>query len=183
MKIQFQWAIVPLGILLLSMQGSKLAKANNSSRNFQGQTVGHAENNPESNKAVIRKLYEEILNYKKLELLPSVVSEAYVGPSGERGAAGITATIQGLLVAFPDIQWTIQELIAEGSKVVVRWSWKGNHTGTFRGIAPTQKLFTNEAIAIYELSDGKIVKAWLQSDRLGFVQQMGLVDPELFKKK
>ncbi len=58
-------------------------------------------------------------------------------------------------------------------RVALRWKWEGTHQNNFREFEPTGKRVSNTAIAIYELRDGKVVRAWLQTDRLGFLETMG----------
>lgn len=128
----------------------------------------------QKNKEVVRRLYEDCLNKRDFELLGELISEDYSGIRRETGPSGFQKTTQSIIQAFPDIKWTIEDLVAEGDKVVVRWSWQGTHTGTFRNLfPPTRAKVTDHAIAIYQLRDSKIVKAWIQSDRLGFLQQLG----------
>jgi steroid delta-isomerase-like uncharacterized protein len=131
------------------------------------------------NKEVVRKLYEVFLNTGKLESLDQVIAEDYVGPNDQRGPSALAETIQGIRQGFPDIQWTVEDLVAEGDKVVVRWSWRGTHSGSFRGFPASQKQVTNNAIAIYQFRDNKIVHAWMQTDQLGFLQQIGVIPQDL----
>ena len=133
----------------------------------------------EQHKAAVRRLYLDILNTGRLELLDQLVSPNYTGPSGEHGPAGLAATVAPLRAAFPDIRWALSDLVADGDKVVVCWEWTGTHQGAFRGFAASHKVVTNQAIAIYAFRDGKIISAWLQSDRLGFLQQIGAISPEI----
>ena len=62
---------------------------------------------------------------------------------------------------------------------MARWTWSGRHTATFRGFAPSHKFVSNSGIGIYQLSDGKLVRSWMQTDRLGFLQQIGAVPANL----
>ncbi len=134
---------------------------------------------PEKNKEVVRKLYQDFLNTGRLELLDQMIAQDYVGPFGPGGPTAFAEPVQALLQGFPDIHWTIQDLVAEGDQVAVRWSWQGTHTKPFRGIAPSHKQVTDSAIAIYQLKDNKIIRAWIQTDRLGFLQQIGVVSPDV----
>jgi len=128
------------------------------------------------NKAAIRRLYEDILNNRAFMRLPEVISKDYSGVLGERGPSGFEATVRGLVDGFPDIQWRVENLIAEDEQVVVEWSWTGTHTGKFRVFEPSQKHVEDRAAVIYHFGDGgKIVKASIHSDRLGFLQQIGLI--------
>jgi len=133
------------------------------------------------NKETIRNLYENILNNRKYELLDSVISPDYVGIGNleEKGAKNFLHTVQAVIKAFPDIQWNILDLMADGDKVTLRWTWNGTNTRPFRGIPASNKSVTDNAIAIYQLYDRKIINAWLQSDRLGFLMQIGLIPQNL----
>lgn len=133
----------------------------------------------EANKKTIRRLYEECLNKKNMSLLKELVADEYPGFNGIKGAEGFAANLQSLLHAFPDITWTIDAIIEEGDLVVVRATWKGTHTAAFRNFSPTQKHITNDAITIYKISNNKIVQSWVQTDRLGFLQQLGVVPEDL----
>jgi steroid delta-isomerase-like uncharacterized protein len=128
----------------------------------------------EQNKQVVRKLYEECINSGKMEMLVGLVAEDYVS-DGQNGVAGFARNIESLQKGFPGIKFTVQDLIAEGNLVGARWQWKGTHDGTFRGIPATHKEVTNDGIVIYELRDGKIIHSWLQTDRLGALQQIGVI--------
>lgn len=107
--------------------------------------------------------------------LKDLVSDDYVGINGEKGAIAFQHAVSPLIDAFPDAHWTIEEIIAEGNKVVVRQQLTGTHTHTFMQIPATGKHITNNGIAIYELKNGKIVSSSLQSDRLGFLQELNAV--------
>ncbi len=134
---------------------------------------------PQENKQVIRTLYEKILNQRHLEELSTVIDDSYTGVRGQKGAEGFKATVTGLITAFPDIQWHIEDLIAEDDKVTVRWKWTGTFQHPFRGIAPTQKTITNEAMVVYQLRKGKAIAAWIQSDQLGFLIEAGVISPSV----
>ena len=127
------------------------------------------------NKEIARKIYEEAINAGRLELLDSFFADEYEGPDGTRGPAAFRATVAGLRTGFPDIRFTVEDLIAEGDRVAVRWSWQATHDGPFRGNAPTHKRVTNTGIVIYQFRDGKVIKNWLETDRLGALQQIGAV--------
>src|SRR5262249_59014748 len=91
----------------------------------------------EKNKQAVRTLYEVCINQDQPARLAEVVSPDYVGPQGERGPQGYAATVAALRQGFPDIHFTVHDLVAEGDRVVVRWTWEGTHSGTFRTWAPT----------------------------------------------
>jgi steroid delta-isomerase-like uncharacterized protein len=74
---------------------------------------------------------------------------------------------------FPDVQWTLEEMIAEGDKVAARYTMRGTHRGTFLGIPPTEKRIEVQAMNFYQWSDGQIVGERGQPDMLGLLQQIG----------
>jgi steroid delta-isomerase-like uncharacterized protein len=129
----------------------------------------------DQNKNTIRKLYEEILNEGQWERLAPIIADDYIGVNNQKGPSAFAETVRGLRQGFPDIKWTVEDLVAEGDKVVVRWSWQGTHSNTFMGFEPTHKSLSNHAIAIYQFRGDQIVHAWLESDRFGFLQQIGVI--------
>jgi steroid delta-isomerase-like uncharacterized protein len=131
------------------------------------------------NKQVIKTLYEECINRKQPELLSTLVSEDFAGPQGARGPSGFGSNIDALRRGFPDVRFTVHDLIADGERIAVRWTWDGTHTGPFQAWAPSGKRVTNSGIAVYELQQGKIVRVWLETDRLGVLQQIGAVPADL----
>lgn len=133
----------------------------------------------ERNKETVRKLYEQSLNRKNLELLHDFVSEDYVGAYGKKGTDGFREPVDALIKAFPDANWEVQELISEGEKVVVKWKFTGTHTGPFQHIAATNKEVSNEGLAIFKFEKGKIIDGQVHTDRLGFLQELGLVPLDL----
>ena len=98
-----------------------------------------------------------------------------------------STTIQGLqaykqflsvlFTAFPDLQCTIEYMIAEGDTVVVRYTTRGTHQGTFRGIPPTGKQVSGTGMFIDRLANGKAVEQWFNGDDLGLLQQLGVIPP------
>jgi steroid delta-isomerase-like uncharacterized protein len=77
--------------------------------------------------------------------------------------------------AFPDLERTIEDLVAEGDKVVARWTARGTHDGDFNGIPPTGKTAHSSGITIFRIADGRIVEEWAESDTLGLLQQVGAI--------
>lgn len=138
-------------------------------------------NTAQNNKEVVRSIYEQSMNKRNLGLLKEIISEDYTGATGVKGPAGFEATITSLIHSFPDIQWKIQELIAEGDKVMVKWEIQGTHTNAFQHIAPTGKKVNGTGMGIYEFKDGKVVSTQVQTDRLGFLQELGVLPVDLSK--
>jgi predicted ester cyclase len=175
-----QMKLIYLTCFLLS---GALFSCSNSESRPNTDTTNHSQKKEEKmsvrNKETVRKLYEECLNKRNYELLSQFISEKYVGVRDLKGPEGMRKTIEPLIKAFPDIQWKVEDMIEEGNKVAVRWSWQGTHTGLYYNLAPTQKQVNNHAIAIYEFQDNKIVNGWLENDRLGFLLQVDVVSPDV----
>jgi steroid delta-isomerase-like uncharacterized protein len=136
----------------------------------------------EENKAAERRFIEEMWNQHNLgamdeHVATEVVEHNPAGPSQGPGRESYRQSIAMLLSAFPDVQITIEDLIAEGDMVVERWTGKGTHRGEFMGIPPTNKRVMVEGIDIYRYAGGKRVETWRQWDRLGLLQQLGVVPP------
>jgi predicted ester cyclase/heme-degrading monooxygenase HmoA len=131
------------------------------------------------NKEAIRNLYENILNTRQLELLNELIADEYTGIRGEKGVAAFKESVVGLIKAFPDIQWTVEDLIAEGNKVMIRQKLQGTHRGQFQTFAATGKVISNTGIGVYEFKDGKIINHNIQTDRLGFLQALEVVPLDL----
>jgi steroid delta-isomerase-like uncharacterized protein len=128
----------------------------------------------DENKRSVEKLFDTF-NQGDLATIDGLVSPEYVGPQGDKGPAGFRAVVVGLRNAFPDLHYTVDELVAEGDRVAVRWHWTGTHRGQFRVFPATGKPVTNPGVGIFRLEHGKIVAAMLETDRLGFLQQIGAV--------
>jgi steroid delta-isomerase-like uncharacterized protein len=132
----------------------------------------------ETNKAIVRRAIGQILNNHRYDLVDEFFVETVelhgVGPS----LIGRTALVEfytTLFAAFPDWHTTIDDMIAEGDKVVVRITSNGTHQGEMQGIPATGKPYTQNAIVIYRLTNGKIVEGRLQTDMLSMMQQLGLM--------
>lgn len=129
----------------------------------------------QQNSQAVRNLFEAF-NHDDLRALDDVVASEYVGPQSElRGPAAFRAIASGLRSAFPDLHYTLDDVLAEGEEVAVRWHWTGTHNGPFRGYPATGRAVTNNGIGIFRIREGKIASASLETDRLGFLQQIGIV--------
>jgi predicted ester cyclase len=121
----------------------------------------------EDNKALMRRFYEEVFNKKKTAAIDDFIAPDQV----ERAKQTITL----YLTAFPDLHFTVEDMVAEGDKVVARLTVRGTHQGAFLGISPTGKQVTGTAIDINRITGGKSVEHWNTSDTLGLLQQLGVV--------
>ena len=132
----------------------------------------------EANKAIIRR-YREAHNSNNMGVLDEIISEDLIShnklPGLPSGVAGAKAAHQGFVAAFPDGKTTSEELIAEGDKVVERFSFTGTNTGSFLGAPPTGKRVAATGISIFRIAGGKIVEHWGENDVIGVMQQLGLM--------
>lgn len=78
---------------------------------------------------------------------------------------------------IPDLNFTVEDMVAEGDKVVVRQTMRGTHTGEFMGVAPTGKKFSQMLTCIFRITDGKIAEIWWLADTFGLLQQLGAFPP------
>jgi len=133
----------------------------------------------EENKALIRRFVEEIVNKGNIALIDELVAANYIDHSSPPGApSGIEGSKQFtnlFRMAFPDIHITLDDLIAEGDKVVSRFTMRGTNKGEFLGIPPTGKQVTITGIHIDRFAGGKLVEHWGQQDTLGLMQQLGVI--------
>ena len=133
----------------------------------------------QDNKALVRRIFEEIWNQGKLEAVDELFAPEHVGYENQagpfHGLEGVKQFFSLWLTAFPDAQFHIEDEIAEGDKVVIRWSARATHRGHLQGIAPTSKPITTTGIAILRIANGKVAESWGNSDTLGVMQQIGVI--------
>ena len=133
----------------------------------------------EQNKAIVRRLYEEVWDLGDLDVLDEVISADFVGHRSGRpedlGPEAVRQSVVALCAAFPDGKFTIEDMVAERDRVVVRFTGRATHKGEFRGIAPTGRQITITGIGIYRIAGGRIVERWENIDQLGLLQQLGAV--------
>jgi steroid delta-isomerase-like uncharacterized protein len=131
----------------------------------------------EENKGLIRRLFEEVLNGGRLGLLDQLIDASYIehSPASNQaaGAAGVRARLEGMREAFPDLRFALEELIAEGSIVAVRYRWQGTHRGTFLGIAPTGRRLSVRGMDFYRIERGRLLEHWDLVDEFGMLSQLG----------
>ena len=134
----------------------------------------------EKNIAAFRRIAEEAFSQGKLNVLDEVcapgLDEHQAGiepPSVE----GLKAAIVSLRGGFPDLQLTVEDVLATGDRVWARLRCRGTHRGTFMGIPPTGRTFETTAIDICRFEGGENVEHWGVPDRLGRMEQLGLVPP------
>ena len=123
----------------------------------------------EANKALIRRLFVEGFNSGNLVVVDEIFHPEFVDrstPEQPAGIEGVKDYIRMVRTGFPDISITIEDLVAEEDKVVVRTTWRGTHLGAYDGIAPTGKQVTRTMIQIFHLRDGKLLEEWVEGESL-----------------
>ena len=135
------------------------------------------EKTTEENKALARRAFEEVWNQGNLDVVDEIFSIDFVehrsGPD-IHGPEGVKQLATMYSIAFPDLKYTIEDQIAEGDKVVCRWTATGTHKGELMGIPPTGAQVTSTGIDIFRITDGQIVELWVNVDELGTMQQLGM---------
>ena len=135
---------------------------------------------PEQNKALVRRAVEEVWNKGNYDVVDELAASDILvhasTPDREvHGTQGVKQFYGALRSAFPDIHFTIEDQIAEGDRVVTRWTARGTHTGAFNGIPPTGKQGIVSGIDIDRIANGKVVECWPNADELGLLQQLGVI--------
>lgn len=130
----------------------------------------------EENKAIIRRLTDSF-NRQDMSVINELVAINYVdnGPfDGQApGREGMKQAHHNFYTGFPDIYETIDDIFAEDDRVVVRWTCRGTHKGTFAGIPATGKRVEVTGIDIYRLVNGQVAENWHNVDALGLLAQIG----------
>ncbi len=134
------------------------------------------------NKTIVRRLYDEVWNKRKLDVVAQIVSpsHALLDPfvSGSQvGPELYRRRVLELTTSFPDLRFTLEDLIAEEDKVVVSWVISGTHKGEFMNIPSTGIRVAVEGITIHYIRDGKILDSNARWDALGLLRQLGALPP------
>jgi steroid delta-isomerase-like uncharacterized protein len=129
------------------------------------------------NKDVLRRFYEEFWCNGNVAAAEELVADDYVDhqpvPGLPEGKAGFQQLVQIWRTGFPDMIEVIDDLIAEGDKVVGRFTFHGTHTGTFLGIAPTGLKVSMTGIDVVRIRDGKITEFWYAEQLHDLLRQLG----------
>lgn len=134
----------------------------------------------EENKAIARGAIDELFVGGHLDRVGEFISPDHVGhdPAGPEDTHGVEAArerIEAYRTAFPDLQVTIEDQLAEGDRVCTRWTARGTHDGDLMGMSPTGRQVTIEGLSIDRFEGGKIVETWDNWDTMGMMQQLGAI--------
>jgi len=134
----------------------------------------------EQNKALFTQFREEFWNRGNVNVVDEFMAPEFV--SHEEAVPGVLLDREGLKgrgsmmhSAFPDLKAKVEDMIAEGDKVVVRSTWSGTHKGDLMGIPPTGKVVSVGVIDIVRVAGGKIVEHWGEMDSMRMMQQLGVI--------
>ena len=130
-----------------------------------------------TNKAIVRRYIEQVFNERRMDLFEEFLVENYQSfgagiASGREAAKKWHTTIAA---AFPDMQLTFEDMIAEGDKVVIRGAFSGRHQGELLGIPATGKRVIQPSVFIFRLVKGEIVEGWYATNDLDLIQQLGVL--------
>jgi len=129
-----------------------------------------------ANKRLVRRFYKEVYGDWNMSLVGEVLSPRFTShdwpegtPAGQEGFGLFYSEIRA---AVPDARYEVDDLIAEGDKVVVRWRLLGTHRGDFRGIAPSGSPIVLQGIAIYRVESGRLMERWVVTDLHGLLASL-----------
>ncbi len=136
----------------------------------------------EENKALVRREYEEVWNQGKLDVIDEIYTADFVGhiPGSPdiHGLEGIKTIANMFYTAFPDMQYTIEDMIAEGDKAAIRWTLTGTHKGELMGVPPTGVQVTFTGNTIIRFAGGKYAELWSSWDAQLMWLQLGVIPPK-----
>lgn len=136
----------------------------------------------EKNRETVRRLVDELYNKGNLGIVDELFAPGFVGydPASVMGSSGREALkedVRQFRTAFPDSHVKIEEILAEGERVVYRWTSRSTHKGPFMDLPPTGKEVTISGIQILRFSGDRIVEGYSHWDALGLLRQLGVVPP------
>jgi steroid delta-isomerase-like uncharacterized protein len=130
----------------------------------------------DDHKRIVRRVYEEFTNQRKLELAGELFGADFVdhgSPTTRTGVEGVTETVRLFVAAFSDFQFEIESIIAEGDQVHVRGTITATHSGPYAGLPATGKHARWSAMDDFRFQDGKIVERWTERNRIALLKQLG----------
>jgi steroid delta-isomerase-like uncharacterized protein len=132
----------------------------------------------EENKALSRRAWEEIVNQKNLDAIDEIFTPDCLWHQPDQDLQGPEAAKEFVgmyLSAFPDTRVSVEDMIAEGDRVVTRVRLRGTHQAELMGIAPTERQIEVKGVTIHRIEGDKIVEQWQFHDDLGLMRQLGAV--------
>ena len=132
----------------------------------------------DENKAILTRFFDEGLSKRNADIVDALARPDFLThfggmPEPVRGVDAWKQMASAYFQAFPDMQFTLEDLIAEGDKVAVRWTWRATHKGEFQGVAATGKQVTVGGTGLYRITDGRMAEEWVNDDIFGLMMQLG----------
>lgn len=124
---------------------------------------------------IARRYYEEVWDMGDLDAADELVAPEIVLNSWAPGMDALKGVITSTRESFPDLKYTLEDVIVAGDKVVVRFTFRGTHRGVYRDLAPTGTEVAYTGIGIWRVADGKLVEHWSNVDLYGLMQQLGAI--------
>ena len=135
----------------------------------------------EANKALVRRFFDEVMNEGRLDVVEEIFAPEYVNrhahPGQTPGPEGVRQLVTNVRRAFPDLEETVDDLVAEGDRVALRLTLRGTHRGPFRGVEGTGRRVEVMGMAIVRVEDGRIPEGWFFFDRDAMWEQLGVEPP------
>jgi predicted ester cyclase len=133
----------------------------------------------QANKDLIRRMEDRIFNKRDLGAIEDFISPSYVLRTAADGAPsgldGVRGAMAAYLAGFSDLHVEVDQLLADGDKVVALLTYSGTNDGDLFGVSATGRRVSVRQLAVYRVADGKVVEEWEVSDQLGLMQQLGVV--------
>jgi steroid delta-isomerase-like uncharacterized protein len=130
-----------------------------------------------AHKTVVRSLFDQVLNRGRLEMIDACFAEDFVEhnpvPGQKAGREGVKHRVSALRAAFPDVRFVLDEVVAEGEIVAVRYRWEATHSGTFLGIPATGRRVAVRGMDFYRFQNGRVAEHWDNMDELSMLSQLG----------
>jgi len=135
----------------------------------------------DANKVVVTRFFDEILNRQRPDAIAELVDAAIVVhhpllDGGRGGIQDVARLMEHFAMAFPDLAYTVDDLVSGGDRIAARWTAHGTHRGVFKGpedVPPSGRGIEVPGIDLFAIANGKIVETWVSSDLLGLMQQIG----------
>lgn len=132
------------------------------------------------NKQLVRRFIEEGFNQGTVSVLDELFAAEYVGhtpsrPEPIRGPEGMREYIESTRAGIPDVELDIEHMLAEDDLVATYWIGRGTHEGELMGVPPTENTYEAPGMEISRIREGKIVEGWHVGDRMGMLQQLGIL--------
>jgi steroid delta-isomerase-like uncharacterized protein len=142
---------------------------------------------PTENKAIVRRLYQEVWNERKLDVVDTLLSASHALQDPEISASQVgpklyKRRVVEVTTGFPDLCFTVEDTIAEGEKVVACWTISGTHKNEYMGIPATGRKVAFEGITVHHIKNGKILDSYTRWDALGLMRQLGAIPAQGGKK-